>query len=93
MASFKDLKFSRHSYYPHFEKIAKLQLPNKFGISVVNGKMAQCDENTYEVMITFNDAPCYTTPFGMDVLSYQTEEDINNVLKELSTYSEDILNY
>jgi hypothetical protein len=82
--TFNDLKF-----YPlgHLKlSRAKLELPNGYGISVITGENAYSGEDTYEVAILHNNEICYDTPLTDSVLGYQTEENINNILKELETY-------
>jgi len=75
-------------------KHGKLFLPNGYGISVVRFKIpgsvqygSYCDGNTWEVAILKgtpdNFELCYDTEFTDDVLSYQTEEDIDLILKKL----------
>jgi hypothetical protein len=75
-------------------KHGKLFLPNGYGISVVRFKIpgssgygSYCDENTWEVAIlkgTQNNFElCYDTEITNDVLGFQTEDDINNILGKL----------
>lgn len=84
--TFSDLKFEPHPVQPYLNTQARHDFPNGYGISVVNGEYAYCDENTYEVGIFKNGHLCYDTSLTSDVLSYQTPEDINNILKVLESY-------
>lgn len=86
--TFKDLKFKPHSLTPMFDRHALAEFPNGYGVSVVNGNNAYCDANTYEVAIMKYGACYYGTPLTNDVLSYQTPEDIDNILKIVESYEE-----
>lgn len=86
---FEDLKFKNHRDYPVFDKHARHDFPNGYGISVLTGKHAYCDDNTYEVAIMHNGKLCYNTPLTDDVLGYQTKEDINKILAKLEGYEKD----
>lgn len=82
MKTFEDLEFEPH---PDFglDTHAEILFPNGWGISVINGEFAYCDENTYEVATIFNDE--FATLDGEDdyILRYQTPEDITEIMKKL----------
>jgi hypothetical protein len=92
MSLFDNIKFEPHPVGGG--KHGKLFLPNGYGISVVRFKIpgstrygSYCDGNTWEVAILKgtpeNWEICYDTQFASDVLGYQTEDDINEILKKL----------
>ena len=92
MSPFEEIKFEPHQVGEG--KQGKLFLPNGYGISVVRFKIpgstgygSYCDGNTWEVAILKgtrdNYDLCYDTQFTSDVLGYQTEDDINEILKKL----------
>ena len=85
MVTFDNLQFIPH---PLGGKWAILTLDNGYGISVVNGPLFYCNETSFEVAILKNEQITYDTPLTNDVLGYQTQEDINNILKELESYAQ-----
>lgn len=84
--TFKELNFEPHPLAPVFDQHALVEFPNGYGVSVVNGKSAYCDADTYEVAIMKDGSCCYKTPLTDDVLSYQTPEDIDKILKTVESY-------
>ena len=84
--TFKELNFKPHPLTPMFDQQALVEFPNGYGISVINGEHAYCDANTYEVAIMKDGAYYYKTPLTDDVLSYQTPEDIDKILKTVESY-------
>lgn len=92
MSLFNEIKFKPHSVGDGLS--GQLFLPNGYGISVVRFKIpgstrygSYCDGNTWEVAILKgvpgNFEINYETEFTNDVLTYQTEEDIDEILKKL----------
>lgn len=85
--TFKELVFNPHpAAYLGFGVQAIHEFPNGYGISVINGKYAHCDDHTYEVAILKDGHLTYDTPLTQDVLNYQTEKDIDNILSFLENY-------
>lgn len=83
--TFDDLEFEPHHSGRGYHAI--LELPNNYGVSVIYGHPGYyCNEGTYEVAILYKSDLCYSTPITNDVLSYQTKEDINKILKQLESY-------
>tara|TARA_B100001287_G_C22483903_1_gene435705 strand:- start:219 stop:482 length:264 start_codon:yes stop_codon:yes gene_type:complete len=80
---FKDLKFSMHRIFPVLSTHAELELDNGYGISVINGANAYCDNETYEVAIKKDGKITYDTEFTNNVLEYQTPSDIDELLTNL----------
>ena len=83
MKTFKDLEFKPHPNFGSFNTQARLDFDNGYGISVVNGKMAYCNENEYEVAIFKNGSICYTTPITDDVLGYNSPENVTEIMKQI----------
>lgn len=85
--TFKDLEFKPHPNIDFgFTSQARHDFPNGYGISVVDGPLAYCDEDTYEVGIFYKGHLCYNTSLTSDVLGYQTPEDIDKILDTLEKY-------
>ena len=82
--TFEDLKFEEHKNYPLMDKQSIVEFKNGFGLSIVNGKHADCSHDSYEVAILKNGSLCYDSGITEDVLGYQTKEDINNLLEQVS---------
>ncbi len=80
---FKDLEFKMHTIFPMLNTHAELELDNGYGISVINGSSAHCCADTYEVAILKDGEITYTTSITDDVLGYQSEDDINELLVKL----------
>lgn len=92
MYLFKDLKFEKHPIAEVFKNavIAKMTFSNGYGISVIHGaEVFSCGELDYEVGVLKNGHLYYSTPITGDVLGYQTEEDINKIMKTLQSYEKD----
>lgn len=85
---FKDLVFEKHPV-ALLNSQAVHQFPNGYGVSVIDGDYAYCDNGTYEVAITKEGELCYDTPLTDDVLRYQTPEEIDEILKEVEHYEKD----
>ncbi len=81
--SFNDFDFQKHPNIV-FDKIAKCRFSNGYGLSVINGECAYCDEDTFEVAILHNDKITYCTPLTNDVLGYQSKEDIDALIETVS---------
>lgn len=83
MKTFNDLEFKAHPYQGHFDQQAVLNFPNGYGVSVVNGRGAYCGPGTYEVAILKDGNIDYSTEITDDVLSYQTPDEITEVMAKL----------
>lgn len=86
--TFDDLKFKSH---PNNRggKIAQCRFPNDYGLSVINGEGAYCTADTFEVAILHDGGITYNTPLTNDVLSTQSKEDINLLIKEVKSWDKD----
>lgn len=63
----------------------RIQFPNKYGASIVGGGPgAYGDGNkTFEVAVLYDGNICYDTPITNDVLGYQTEDDVHEILQKI----------
>lgn len=68
---------------------ARMNFDNGYGVSVIYGPYAYCDENTYEVAVLKNDELCYSTPITDDVLGYQDREQVTEIMKIIQSYTKD----
>lgn len=95
MVTFDDIEFKPHSVGEGLRGI--IFFPGGYGLSVVRFKVpsptcgvrygSYTDDKTWEVAIlkgTPDDWDiCYDTQITEDVLGYQTEEDINRIIKHV----------
>lgn len=81
-AEFIDL---RPYFPPKIQKYWKIQFPNSYGASIIGGGPGTYGdgEKTFEVMILYEGEPCYDTPITNDVLGYQSEAEVHDILKQL----------
>lgn len=93
--TFKDLKFEMHptfsyatpqgtkSIYPEAKR-AIMEFENGYGVSVVFGEIFYSDGvDTYEVGILKDGSLCYDTYITDDVLGYQDEEDVTEIMRKV----------
>ena len=85
MKTFTDLKFETHpNESSGFDTQAKLNFDNKYGVSVVTGDSAYTDDSEpYEVAIMHNGSITYGTDLTDDVLGYQTESDVTEIMAKV----------
>lgn len=83
--TFEDLKFKKYPYaFLNDCKIAQINFPNKYGISVIFGKQVYSNgKDTYEVAVLYKKQLCYTSPITDDVLGYQTKEEVTEIMKQI----------
>jgi hypothetical protein len=95
MVTFDDIEFKPHSVGEGSQGI--IFFPGGYGLSVVRFKVpsptsgvrygSYTDDKTWEVAILKGTKDqwdiCYDTEITNDVLSYQTEEDINRIIKHV----------
>lgn len=85
--TFEDLEFQTHPLRcAGYNIMAQYEFTNGYGLSIVNGPNAYCDDETYEVAILHNGEITYDTPLTDDVLTYQTIEDINKLIEVVKQY-------
>jgi len=84
MKQFENLEFEDHPSQPWFEKQARMSFENGYGVSVVTGQHAYTSKDKpYEVAVLYNDSVTYDSPLTDDVLGYQSEEDLSEIMKTL----------
>ena len=83
MKTFKDLKFNTHPNAPYFMQQARMDFDNGFGISVVNGQGAYCDEGTYEIAVLKDGEITYDTHITNDVIGYLSPQEITEIMKDI----------
>lgn len=92
MVTFKDIEFRPHSTGEGLHGM--IFFPGGYGLSVVRFKypysnryLSYTDDKTWEVAIIKGTKDqweiCYETQITNDVLTYQTEEDINKIIKHI----------
>ena len=92
MITFKDIEFRQHNAGEGSQGL--IFFPGGYGLSLVRFKhpystrySSYTDDKTWEVAIlkgTKNQWEiCYDTEITNDVLAYQTEEDINKIIKHV----------
>ncbi len=88
------MKLSDLNFKPHPMGMggsqAEHEFPNGYGVSVITGSMFYTsDDAPYEIAIIKrslkfkNGNICYDTPITDDVLRYQTEADVDDVLRQV----------
>lgn len=85
MKTFKDLEFKTHPSSPYgFDTHAEMHFENGYGVSVITGKSAYTNSaNPYEIAILYGDEITYNTDITNEVLGYQDEDDVTNVMKQV----------
>lgn len=86
MKTFQDLKFEPHPL--NIGTIARMFFDNGFGVSVISGHLFYCSEEApYEVAILKdieeNYELCCDTDLTDDVLGYNTEDDVTEIMKKV----------
>ncbi len=82
------MKLSDLNFKPHPMGMggsqAEHEFPNGYGVSVITGSMFYTsDDAPYEIAIIKYGDICYDTPITDDVLGYQTEADVDDVLRQV----------
>jgi len=82
MKTFKDLEFKPHPIGNGLQ--ATMNFDNDYGVSVVkfNGSY-RFNKDLWEVAILYKDALTYNTDITDDVLGYQTDQDVTDVMKKV----------
>ena len=95
--TFSDLEFNDHPNMPDGVQ-AKMSLGNNLEVSVVSmkqkgtrygGLYGDASNGTYEVAVFHNDSMLPLSPFD-DVLGWQTEDDLNELMASLQGDPKDI---
>ncbi|QQV91005.1 hypothetical protein Freya3_68 [Polaribacter phage Freya_3] len=82
MKTFKDLEFKPHSIGNGLQAV--MNFDNDYGVSVVkfNGSYGY-NSDLWEVAILYKDALTYNTDITDDVLGYQTNQDVTDVMEKV----------
>lgn len=82
MKTFKDLEFKSHSIGNGLQAV--MNFDNDYGVSVVkfNGSYGY-NSDLWEVAILYKDALTYNTDITDDVLGYQTDQDVTDVMEKV----------
>ena len=82
MKTFKDLEFKPHSIGNGVQAV--MNFDNNYGVSVVkfNGSYGY-HQDLWEVAILYKGKLTYNTDITDDVLGYQTEQDVTDVMKKV----------
>lgn len=86
MKTFNDLIFGQHINNNIKEtKQARMQFDNGYGISVLLGGYGIYSNgiDTYEVAILYNDELCYDSGLCDNILTYQTQEQITELMEKI----------
>lgn len=83
MKTFEDLKFIEHPNKPFFNKQARMDFDNGYGVSVINGQHAYCSDSTYEVAIMYKGSLTYNTDITDDVIGHQSEKQVTEIMKQV----------
>lgn len=95
---FSDLNFQPHSNYPDSGIAARYFFSNGYGVSVVkftapfgSGSYGG-DKGLYELAVLegneFDCELCYETPITDDVIGYLTENEVEDLMNQVSKLSE-----
>jgi len=78
--TFKDLQFK-----PHFNGLAAtMNFDNDYGVSVVRFKGSYGgNSGLWEIAILYKDELNYNTDITNDVLGWQTDQDVTDVMKKV----------
>ena len=80
MKTFKDLEFKKH-LNSMFNTQSTMQFNNDYGVSVITGDGAySSNSGPYEVAITYKGGLTYNTNITNDVLGYQTEKNVTEIM-------------
>ena len=84
MSLFNKLTFEPHRICDD-GSIASVMFDNGYGASVITGSMFYTDETRpYELAVIDKHGLCYETPITDDVIGYQTESDIEELLVKIA---------
>lgn len=63
----------------------KIQFPNSYGASILGGGPGAYGDGvkTFEVAVLYKNEICYDSPITDDVLGYQTEDEVHEILKQI----------
>jgi hypothetical protein len=71
---------------------AKYKFKNGYGASIIQHRGAfGSEEGLWELGILHNDVLCYDTPIAQDVIGYQDEQGLSDLLAEIASLPEKII--
>ena len=83
LKEFKDLKFYEHKTLG-FETQARMDFPNKYGVSVITGEYAYTSTMMpYELAVFYKGNLCYGSGITNTVLRYLTKEKVTFYMKKV----------
>ena len=84
MKTFKDLEFENHHSGSGLQAV--MEFPNRYGISVVKFRGSYgYRERLWEAAVFYEGKITYDTELTDDVLGYQTEENITELMKQIQS--------
>jgi len=90
MLTFKDLVFKSHPNIPCMRTRAVLEFPNGYRVSVITRERAYTsNDKPYKVAIIHEGSLCYSTPITGNVIGYNTEDDVTEIMKKVQELPED----
>lgn len=81
MKTFKNLVFKPHPIGDGVQ--ARMDFKNGYGVSVIKFNGSYGYPNFWEVAVMYKGSLTYDTPITDDVLGWQTEDDVTNVMKQV----------
>ena len=92
MKTFNDLEFKIHpNNIIGFKQAARMHFDNGYGVSVITGSGAYSDsEHPYEVAVLKDNDLCYSTHITDDVIGYNNEDDVTNIMRQVQELSPDV---
>lgn len=80
-------KFGYMCEYNKYHNQYVVEFPNGYGASVVGGALGLYGDgvHSFEVAVLKNGQVCYDTPITNDVMGYQTEEEVTDILRQIET--------
>jgi len=80
---FEDLEFKPMLNYDN-GIFVRVEFPNGYGASIIKSPHSYSGyQDLYELAVLYDNMICYDTEITDDVLGYQTEEDINRIIKHV----------
>ena len=81
MKTFKDLEFKPHSIGNGLQ--GRMDFDNGYGVSVVKFNGSYGYPNLWEVAVMYEGSLTYNTDITDDVIGYQTDQDVTDVMKKV----------
>ena len=80
-------KFGQICEYNKYQHQYVVGFPNGYGASIVGGASGLYGDgvHSFEVAVLKHGQVCYDTPITNDVMGYQTEEEVTDILRQIET--------